>query len=219
MVASSTTTSSSGPWQPREAAKLPTAAIHGSPKDVRTWHHNGGYRCPEQISVRGSTAGRPEVWFERRQNSIWQSGNGPKRMEACTELVGTALAAESRIKHLNRNPLILTESFAVTALIMSAASQQHSVGSDGELYRHDGVRITHDPFSDGMAEKYGAPGSTDREGFDPYADSVGAGIYSGTVVRDEHGAITVGQQYQNHNPNPGPVYSGGGYTPISMAIA
>lgn len=25
------------------------------------------------------------------------------------------------------------------------------------------------------AEKYGAPGSTDREGFDPYADSVGAG--------------------------------------------
>ena len=29
----------------------------------------------------------------------------------------------------------------------------------------------------------------------------------------------MGQQYQNHNPNPGPVYSGGGYTPISMAIA
>ena len=41
--------------------------------------------------------------------------------------------------------------------------------SAGELYRHDGVRITHDPYAPGMAEKYGQPGETDREGFDPYA--------------------------------------------------
>lgn len=53
------------------------------------------------------------------------------------------------IRRLPRFALV-KRSFAVTALIMSAASQQHSVGSDGELYRHDGVRITHDPFSDGM---------------------------------------------------------------------
>lgn len=87
-------------------------------------------------------------------------------------------------------------------------------------YRQDGVRITHDPFAPGMAAKYGAPGATDKDGFDPYADSVGAGIYSGTVKRREiDGSIIIGAQYQGHNPRPGPVYSGGGYTPISRAIA
>eukprot|EP00931_Biecheleriopsis_adriatica_P115802 TRINITY_DN91557_c0_g1_i1.p1 TRINITY_DN91557_c0_g1~~TRINITY_DN91557_c0_g1_i1.p1 ORF type:complete len:370 (+),score=72.10 TRINITY_DN91557_c0_g1_i1:3-1112(+) len=85
-------------------------------------------------------------------------------------------------------------------------------------YRHDGVRITHDPYAPGMAEKYGAPGGTDNEGFDPYADSVGAGIYGGRVKRDEHGMVVIGKQYQNHNPRPGPVYAGGGYTPINEAL-
>lgn len=96
---------------------------------------------------------------------------------------------------------------------MSAA-----VGMQG-LYRADGVRITHDPFAPEMAAKYGKPGQTDREGFDPYADSVGAGIYSGTVQRNEDGSVVIGKQYQGHNPRPGPVYSGGGYTPMSRAIA
>jgi|AntAceMinimDraft_1070359.scaffolds.fasta_scaffold135009_2 hypothetical protein len=54
-------------------------------------------------------------------------------------------------------------------------------------YRHDGVRITHDPYAPEMASKYGAPGQTDRAGFDPYADSVGAGIYSGAVRRRADG--------------------------------
>ena len=71
-----------------------------------------------------------------------------------------------------------------------------------------------------MAAKYGAPGKTDNDGFNPYADSVGAGIYSGTVKRrEEDGSIIIGKQYQNHNTRLGPVYSGGGYTPISRAIA
>ena len=92
--------------------------------------------------------------------------------------------------------------------------------ADAPLYRRDGVRIQHDPYAPGMAAKYGAPGKTDAEGFDPYADSVGAGIYSGTVRRREtDGSVVVGAQYQNHNPRPGPVYSGGGYTPVSEAIA
>ena len=86
-------------------------------------------------------------------------------------------------------------------------------------YRADGVRITHDPYAPGMAAKYGAPGKTDKEGFDPYADSVGAGIYSGTVRRDGSGAVVIGKQYQNHNSKPGPVYAGGGYTPVANAIA
>jgi hypothetical protein len=87
-----------------------------------------------------------------------------------------------------------------------------------EYYRHDGVRITHDPYAPGMSEKYGRPGKTDREGFDPYADSVGAGIYGGIVKRNEMGEVIIGQQYQNHNPRPGPVYAGGGYTPMSKAL-
>ena len=34
--------------------------------------------------------------------------------------------------------------------------------SSMEHYRADGVRITHDPFAPGMAEKYGMPGKTDQ---------------------------------------------------------
>lgn len=99
------------------------------------------------------------------------------------------------------------------------AGPRGNSNADRELYRADGVRITHDPYAAGMAAKYGAPGSTDADGFDPYADSVGAGIYGGTVMRDEHGAITIGAQYQGHNSRPGPVYSGGGYTPVSNALS
>ena len=69
-----------------------------------------------------------------------------------------------------------------------------------------------------MAEKYGLPGDTDSEGFNPYADTVGAGIYGGIVKRDSDGDIVIGKQYQNHNPRPGPVYAGGGYTPTSRAL-
>eukprot|EP00287_Rhodomonas_sp_CCMP768_P010513 CAMPEP_0196720566 /NCGR_PEP_ID=MMETSP1091-20130531/3347_1 /TAXON_ID=302021 /ORGANISM="Rhodomonas sp., Strain CCMP768" /LENGTH=206 /DNA_ID=CAMNT_0042061847 /DNA_START=109 /DNA_END=729 /DNA_ORIENTATION=- len=85
-------------------------------------------------------------------------------------------------------------------------------------YRADGVKITHDPYAPGMAEKYGAPGQTDTEGFDPYADSVGPGIYGGKVKLDINGNVIIGQQYQNHNPTPGPVYSGDGYTEMSRAL-
>lgn len=87
------------------------------------------------------------------------------------------------------------------------------------LFRADGVRIAHDPHAPGMAEKYGRPGATDSEGFDPYADTVGAGIYGGIVARDEDGAVVIGAQYQNHNRKPGPVYAGGGYTPTSRLLA
>ena len=84
--------------------------------------------------------------------------------------------------------------------------------------RADGVRITHDPFAPGMLEKYGAPGETDDDGFDPYRDTVGAGIYGGIVRRSENGSIVIGKQYQGHNSRPGPVYAGGGYTPMSKAL-
>ncbi|CAK0833234.1 unnamed protein product [Prorocentrum cordatum] len=70
-----------------------------------------------------------------------------------------------------------------------------------------------------MVEKYGRPGQTDNEGFDPYADTVGPGIYGGIVKRDPGtGEVVIGRQYQNHNPRPGPVYAGGGYTPINNAL-
>merc|ERR1712178_548939 len=54
-----------------------------------------------------------------------------------------------------------------------------TIMSTGQHYRKDGVRITHNPYAPGMAEKYGTPGATDQEGFDPYADTVGPGIYGG----------------------------------------
>lgn len=93
------------------------------------------------------------------------------------------------------------------------------MATTSEYRRHDGVRITHDPFAPGMVEKYGRPGETDNEGFDPYGDSVGAGIYGGIVKRNpENGNVIIGKQYQNHNPRPGPVYAGGGYAVSAKAL-
>merc|ERR1719271_27151 len=59
---------------------------------------------------------------------------------------------------------------------------------------------------------------TDEEGFDPYRDTVGPGIYGGVVKRGAAGRVVEGRQYQGHNPRPGPVYAGGGYTPMSQAL-
>ena len=87
-----------------------------------------------------------------------------------------------------------------------------------EYYRADGVRMDFDPYAPGIAEKYGLPGNTDSDGFDPYADTVGPGIYGGNVERNENGEIVIGQQYQNHNNRPGPVYRGDGYSLMSRAI-
>lgn len=70
----------------------------------------------------------------------------------------------------------------------------------------------------GMAQKYGAPGKTDRDGFDPYADTVGPGIYGGSVALDPDGRIVWGEQYQRHNLRPGPVYDGRGYSLMSRAL-
>mmetsp|Transcript_11545 Transcript_11545/g.37909 ORF Transcript_11545/g.37909 Transcript_11545/m.37909 type:complete len:262 (-) Transcript_11545:347-1132(-) len=103
--------------------------------------------------------------------------------------------------------------FTLGALVLLARSTAAM-----EYYRADGVKILHDPYSEGMAEKYGSQGRTDDEGFDPYADTVGPGIYGGMVKRDADGNIIIGRQYQNHNPRPGPVYSGGGYSEMSQAI-
>merc|ERR1711998_247078 len=109
-------------------------------------------------------------------------------------------------------------------LIISTLSRSIAMGSMSpppavnNYYRADGVRITHDPHAPGMAEKYGRPGETDNEGFDPYADTVGPGIYGGIVKRDAHGTVVIGRQYQNHNPRPGPVYAGGGNTPTCRAL-
>jgi hypothetical protein len=91
--------------------------------------------------------------------------------------------------------------------------------SNEEHYRSDGVRITHNPYAPGMLEKYGLPGNTDPEGFDPYADTVGPGIYGGSVKRNpDTGDVIIGEQYQNHNPTQGPVYDGKGYSLMSRAI-
>lgn len=86
------------------------------------------------------------------------------------------------------------------------------------LVRKDGLKINYDPYAPEMVEKYGAPGMTDDEGFNPYTDSVGPGIYGGRVKRNVLGEITIGSQYQGHNSKPGPVYAGGGYTPMSKAL-
>lgn len=47
---------------------------------------------------------------------------------------------------------------------------------------------------------------------------VGPGIYSGRVKHDATGQVVWGRQYANHNPTPGPVYNGDGYTAMAKAI-
>jgi len=101
-----------------------------------------------------------------------------------------------------------------TSLCSSTKMPSHN----GDLIRSDGLKINYDPYAPEMVAKYGAPGKTDSEGFDPYSDTVGAGIYGGRVKRDEHGEVIIGRQYQGHNSRPGPVYAGGGYTPMSNAL-
>ena len=56
------------------------------------------------------------------------------------------------------------------------------------------------------------------EGLDAEADAVGPGIYGGRVVRDADGAVVIGQQYEEYNPIPGPVYAGDGYTALAEAV-
>lgn len=102
---------------------------------------------------------------------------------------------------------------------VSASMSAVSGNNKNEYYRKDGVKIDFDPYAPGMAKRYGLPGETDPEGFDPYADTVGPGIYGGNVQRDETtGKVLIGRQYQNHNPKPGPMYDGRGYTLMSRAI-
>jgi len=136
---------------------------------------------------------------------------GSQSDDDITALLTLLMAAQARpLLHARTRPGLIT-----SAPLTDCGTPQQ-VGQD--LYRSDGVRITHDPHAQGMAEKYGAQGRTDPEGFDPYADTVGAGIYGGRVKRDSAGNVIIGEQYQGHNSRPGPVYAGGGYTPMTQAL-
>ena len=64
------------------------------------------------------------------------------------------------------------------SFIVALFSRARPSASAMDYYRKDGVRITHDPYAKGMSEKYGRPGETDDEGFNPYADSVGPGVWA-----------------------------------------
>lgn len=134
--------------------------------------------------------------------SVAHHRRSQSQLQAFALLINRSLS-DSTTKPIERDP--------TKTLQASAMNKQ-------EFYRPDGVRITHNPYAPGMAEKYGLPGQTDDHGFDPYADTVGPGIYGGSVKRTDEGNVVIGQQYQNHNPNPGPVYDGNGYSFMSRAI-
>ena len=130
------------------------------------------------------------------------------------------LAILPRSFSLLSNQSVLQRGFASSLVLFSSVTGNNinEPKNDMEYYRKDGVRMDFDPYAKGMAEKYGLPGSTDPDGFDPYADTVGPGIYGGSVKRDAEGNILIGEQYQNHNNRPGPVYDGKGYSFMGRAI-
>ena len=132
-------------------------------------------------------------------------------------------SSQERRRSIRRFDSLIQVKRLVAGFVACAAAMGESGGGECAPYadmrrRDDGVKILHDPLAAGMVEKYGAPGETDDEGFDPYADTVGPGIYGGIVKRDADGEIVIGRQYQDHNRRPGPVYAGGGYTPMSTAV-
>ena len=45
---------------------------------------------------------------------------------------------------------------------MEKSCEGEGISKKMEHYRADGVKITHDPYAPGMAEKYGMPGKTDQ---------------------------------------------------------
>lgn len=53
---------------------------------------------------------------------------------------------------------------------------------------------------------------------DPERPALPLTVYGGNVLRDAHGAIVLGAQYQSHCPKPGPVYDGTGYSRMSKAL-
>jgi hypothetical protein len=59
--------------------------------------------------------------------------------------------------------------FIVFYISCSCVKDDLHVAMSRVNYRSDGVRIQHNPYAEGMSEKYGKPGETDAEGFDPYA--------------------------------------------------
>ena len=78
---------------------------------------------------------------------------------------------------------------ATTSSSRASTTTNAQRSDDGDMSkevrrREDGVVIQHDPYAPGMMEQYGMPGATDDEGFDPYKDTVGPGIYGGIVKRD-----------------------------------
>lgn len=135
-------------------------------------------------------------------------------------------SAPSSLSFLRTSVLHTRTTTTSIILAMSAASSSSSsttttTTNNGakDYYRSDGVRMGFDPYAAGVAEKYGLEGGTDPEGFDPYADTVGPGIYGGSVQRDRNdGTVVMGRQYQNHNRLPGPVYDGKGYSLMSRAV-
>jgi len=121
---------------------------------------------------------------------------------------------------LSSSPVFLKGFLSLTFTKQPRFAHATKIDMSAEYFRKDGVRITHDPYAPGMAEKYGLQGQTDQDGFDPYADTVGPGIYGGSVKRDATtGEIIIGRQYQNHNNRPGPVYDEKGYSLMSRAIS
>merc|ERR1719331_488222 len=147
-------------------------------------------------------------------------------MQSATTLARSGRLCRSILSRVRgrRAALVAFVTIATTsssrATTTTNAQRSNDDGDMSEVRRReDGIVIQHDPYAPGMMEQYGMPGATDDEGFDPYKDTVGPGIYGGIVKRDVHtGEVVIGRQYQDHNPRPGPVYAGGGYTPTTVAL-
>ena len=82
--------------------------------------------------------------------------------------------------------MIFSRIFALTVLITNGGRYFRkplgyctiamSTNEKSIYVRSDGLKISYDPFAPEMIEKYGSPGDTDSEGFNPYTDTVGPGI-------------------------------------------
>ena len=157
--------------------------MHGEgrrPADVGTgdWHHPG--RIARSVSLRGMIRGRARLSpcapstrecfgnESRVEKQLATSGARAGQRLGCF-IAGPRLAQHRPATYCASRRLCARRSIYRSA---KQDSDIHVSMSRQEHYRADGVRIQHDPHAPGMAEKYGRPGETDAEGFDPYAGRV-----------------------------------------------
>ena len=100
--------------------------------------------------------------------------------------------------------------------VISSANESSTMMSGNNNQK---ILFDYDPYAPGVAESYDLTDTTGNDGYDASSDSVGPGIYGGSVQRDATtGEILMGTRYEYDHHKPGPLYDSSGYSLMGRAI-